>query len=75
MSQNQERISLTMEQFDDSLKEWKHKGTERCFWAFCIAAFPLAVAAPFISDVSPAKAIYGCILYFGFILTGAVLFR
>lgn len=75
MDYKPERITLTMEQFDDSLKKWKHKGVERAFFWFVAAASPLGVAAPFISDVSPDKVIYGCILYFGFVLAGAVLLR
>lgn len=75
MNQDAKRISLTMEQFDDALKKWKSKGTERAFWAYLIGTLPLAGAAPFISGVSPDKAIIGCVLYYGFILMLVVLIR
>lgn len=60
-----ERITLTMAQFDASLKAWKAKGSERTLAFLFIASIPLALVGGFFStEVSPGAMLAACSAYY-----------
>lgn len=64
MANSGEKITLTMAQFDDTLKQWKRKGAERALAFVILASLPLAVAGAFVSGVSPGQMIVACATYY-----------
>ena len=59
-----EKITLTMEQFDDALKQWKRKGAERSLGFAMAGAVPLVVLCAFSSDASLVQIAAACATYY-----------
>lgn len=68
-----ERVSLSTEQLDDLLKQWKRKGAERVLTAAYIASIPLAVVAGFFGSESVDRWVVGCAVYYCGIALGALV--
>lgn len=65
MKDGDEKITLTMAQFDDSLKAWKAKGAERTLAFLFFASIPLALVGGFFSsEISPSATLEVCIIYY-----------
>jgi len=64
MTQDAERITLTMEQLDDLLKSWKRKGAGRALAFVFFGSLPLAVIGGFLSGVAPGQVVVACATYY-----------
>lgn len=64
MKRDTDRILLTAEQFDDALKAWKRKGTERALAFVFFASVPLIVAGAFMPDTPPGAVVVACATYY-----------
>ena len=73
MTQDSKTITLTMEQFDESLKKWKRKGTERALVFAFFASLPLTVIGAFLSDVSPVRVATACAIYYCTVIFSALM--
>lgn len=63
-----ERITMTMEEFDNALKAWRRKGAERAALFVLLGSIPVAIALPFL-NVSPGQLFIGCATWYC-LLTG-----
>ncbi|MER1940488.1 hypothetical protein ABS755_07240 [Castellaniella sp. FW104-16D08] len=63
-SQDTERITLSMEQFDDTLKKWKRKGADRTLAFVFFASIPLAIIGGLLPDLSPLQVVLGSAIYY-----------
>lgn len=59
-----ERISMSMEQLDDLLKDWKKKGASRALAFVLVGSLPLGLIGGFLSDVAPGQVVVACATYY-----------
>ena len=74
MVDREERVEMSMAQFDDTLRQWKKKGAERTFGFVFTGSLPLVFLGGFASpDVSGEWMIVACATYYCAIAFWAVV--
>ncbi len=65
MTEKSEAVTLTTEQFDEALRTWKRKGTERAFTFVFVASVPLAfLGGVFLAEANPLHVVIACATYY-----------
>ena len=59
-----ERISMSMEQLDDLLKDRKRKGAGRVLAFIMVGSIPLAIVGGFLSNIAPGQVVIACATYY-----------
>lgn len=68
-----ERISMSTEQLDDLLKDWKRKGASRALAFIMVGSIPLAIIGGFLSNIAPGQVVIGCATYYCAVAALAIL--